>query len=394
MGLTWKDWLPDHFIRMIRSFHDDMKVTVRDGNKRAAPFVVTNGTKQGCVLAPTLFSIFFSLMLFTAFKNTSKGIDIIHRFDRGICQTNNVHFKARTKVTKAKVREFLYADDCALAACSEDDLQELTDHFARAAAKFGLTISLKKTEALGQSSHKSILANPHILIDGKRVKSVDNFKYLGSIVSKDCSMEPELSARIAKANSAFNKLTQRLWSKSGIRLETKVMVYRAVVLSTLLYGSETWTLNAKQARRLERFHQKCLRSICRIKWYHKIPDFEILDRCQIFSLQSLLDRNKLRWTGHVIRMDESRTPKILLYGRVDKGASRQGNHLTFLNSVKSLLREYEIDSSTLEEHVKNRSSWRSEVYHKTKKGHEDYIRAMKDWRRRKKAEANLARGLP
>ena len=49
--------------------------------------------------------------------------------------------------------------------------------------------------------------------------------------------------------------------------------------------------------------------------------------------------------------------------------------------------------STLLEHV-NRSYWRSEVYHKTKKGHEDYIRAMKDWRRRKKAEANLARGLP
>ena len=124
---------------MIRAFHDNMKVTVREGNKRAEPFVVTNGTKQGCVLAPTLFSIFFSLMLFIAFKNTSTGIDVIHRFDRGLCQTNNVHFKARTKVTKAKIREFLYADDCALATCSQEDLQELTDHFASAAAKFGLT---------------------------------------------------------------------------------------------------------------------------------------------------------------------------------------------------------------------------------------------------------------
>ena len=93
-------------------------------------------------------------------------------------------------------------------------------------------------------------------------------------------------------------------------------------------------------------------------------------------------------------MDEARIPKILLYGRVDMGAAKQGNHRTYLNSVKSLLREYEIDPSTLEEQAKNRSAWRSVVYHKTKKGHEDYIRAMKDWRRRKKAEANLARGLP
>ena len=393
-SLLEKIGCPDHFIKMIRAFHDNMKVTVREGNKRAEPFVVTNGTKQGCVLAPTLFSIFFSLMLFIAFKNTSTGIDVIHRFDRGLCQTNNVHFKARTKVTKAKIREFLYADDCALAACSQEDLQELTDHFASAAAKFGLTISLKKTEAIGQSAHKSRIADPHIIINGKPIKSVDNFKYLGSIVSRDCSMEPELSARIAKANSAFNKLDKRLWSKSGIRLETKVMVYRAVVLSCLLYGSEAWTLNAKQIRRLERFHQKCLRSICRIKWYHKIPDFEVLDRCKTSSLQTFLDKNKLRWTGHVIRMDESRTPKILLYGRVDKGGARQGNHLTYLNSVKSLLREYQIDSSTLEEHARNRNAWRSEVFHKTKQGHENYIRDMRDWRRRRKARSNPTGELP
>ena len=391
-ALLGKIGCPDHFIRMIRSFHDDMKVTVREGSKRAEPFVVRNGTKQGCVLAPTLFSIFFSLMLFIAFKNTSKGIDVIHRFDRGLCQTNNVHFKARTKVDKTTVREFLYADDCALAASSQDDLQELTDHFAVAAAKFGLTISLKKTEALGQSAHKSRILDPHIFIDGKRMKSVDNFKYLGSIVSNDCSMEPELSVRIARANSAFNKLNKRLWTKSGIRLETKVMVYRAVVLSCLLYGSEAWTLNAKQIRSLERFHQKCLRSICRIKWYHKIPDFEILDRCRIFSVQSLLDKNKLRWTGHVIRMDETRIPKILLYGRVDKGAARQGNHRTYLNSVKALLREYKIDSSSsLEDMAKNRNAWRSLIFHKTKKGHEDYISDMKEWRRLRKAGIGTAR---
>ena len=84
-------------------------------------------------------------------------------------------------------------------------------------------------------------------------------------------------------------------------------------------------------------------------------------------------------------MDEARIPKILLYGRVDKGAARQGNHRTFLNSVKSLLREYRIDSLTLEEQANNRNAWRSLFYHKTKKGHDDYISDMKEWRCRRKA---------
>ena len=78
---------------------------------------------------------------------------MIHRFETWLCQTHIVYSKARNKVTKTTVREFLYSDDCALAASSEDDLQELTDHFAVAVAKFWLTISLAKAEALSQSAH-------------------------------------------------------------------------------------------------------------------------------------------------------------------------------------------------------------------------------------------------
>ena len=389
-SLLQKIGCPDHFIGMIRSFHDGMKVTIREGGKRAKPFLVTNGTKQGCVLAPTLFSIFFSLMLFVAFKNTSKGIDVVHRFDRGLCQTSNIHLKARTKITSVKIREFLYADDAALSACSQEDLQELTDHFSSASKKFGLTISLKKTEALCQAAKSSRYSKPRIRIDGKYVKAVDSFTYLGSIVSRNGSMDSEISARIAKANSAFNKLNERLWKKSGIRLDTKIQVYRAVVLSSLLYGSETWTLNTKQTKRLERFHQKCLRNICRIKWYHKVPDYDILERCQIYSLKSFLDKNKLRWTGHVIRMDDTRTPKMLLYGRIDRGASKQGNHLTYINSVKSLLREYEIDPKALEKNAANRTAWRSKVNSKTKQVHETMIHDLKELRRIRRAGVGSA----
>ena len=375
---------------MIRAFHDGMRVTVREGGKRADPFEVTNGTKQGCVLAPTLFSIFFSLMLFVAFKKTSKGVRVIHRFDRGICQTRNVHFKARTKVSSTTLRDLLYTDDCALTACSQEDLQELTDHFSSAANKFGLTISLKKTEVMHQPAKKGRYLNPRILINGKNVKCVNEFTYLGSIVSRDNSLNPELNTRIARANSSFNRLNERLWRKSGIRLCTKVMVYKAVVLSSLLYGSEAWTLNAKQIKRLEMFHQKCLRKICRIRWYHKIPDYEILERCQVGSLQSFLDRNKLRWTGHVIRMENMRIPKIMLYGRVDNGAAKRGNHITYMNHLNALLRECNIDLKYVEELAANRNNWRSTINKKVQEADNARLFIIQENRRIRKARANFA----
>ena len=57
---------------------------------------------------------------------------------------------------------------------------------------------------------------------------------------------------------------------------TKLRVYRAVVVPTLLYGAETWILYRKQIRLLERFHQRCLRSIPDIKWQDHVSNKEVL----------------------------------------------------------------------------------------------------------------------
>ena len=98
--------------------------------------------------------------------------------------------------------------------------------------------------------------------------------------------------------SAFGKLVKRLWSNNGITLGTKIDVYRATVLTSLLYGCETWTLSSKQIDRLEKFHLSTLRKIARIRWFHKVTNYEVLSRCKINSLKSMLDKAKLRWLGH------------------------------------------------------------------------------------------------
>ena len=121
---------PRHFADLIRSLHDGMSVTVREGRDKSTPFGVTSGTKQGCVLAPTLFSIFFSLMLHVAFKDATDGVNIKSRFDRGLFNVNSTHFKVISKVELLTIRDLLFADDCALAACSKQTLQLLCDCFA------------------------------------------------------------------------------------------------------------------------------------------------------------------------------------------------------------------------------------------------------------------------
>ena len=47
---------------LIRYFHDDMKATIQYRGSMSNPFDIKSGVKQGCVLAPTLFGIFFALL--------------------------------------------------------------------------------------------------------------------------------------------------------------------------------------------------------------------------------------------------------------------------------------------------------------------------------------------
>ena len=137
------------------------------------------------------------------------------------------------------IRDLLFADDCALAACSQEALQCLCDCFATAARRFGLTISIKKTEALYQPALGNMYEPPVITIEGKLLNAVDNFKYLGSIISNDASFDAEITARIVQATAVVGRLSKRLWTNNGIQLNTKIGVYKAVVLTSLVYGCET-----------------------------------------------------------------------------------------------------------------------------------------------------------
>ena len=198
---------------------------------------MTNGTKQGCVLAPLLISIFFAMVLDVAYSDCQIGIPIQFHTDGDIF--NNRRLQAKTKTLKDVIRELVYADDCVLVAHAVENAQELLDQFSKASKRFGLTISLKKTEVMHQTFPTSSKADAELLCDDQPLKVTDSFCYLGSILSRDVSLDKEIDARLAKANAAFGALRRRLWNEHGIRLDTKIAVYKAVVLTTLPYGSET-----------------------------------------------------------------------------------------------------------------------------------------------------------
>ncbi|XP_050703781.1 uncharacterized protein LOC126989216 [Eriocheir sinensis] len=172
---------PPRLLSIIRSFHDDMKGTVVFDGSTSDAFIIRSGVKQGCVLAPTLFGIFFAVMLKHAFGPTTEGIYLRTRSDGKLFNLSRL--RAKSKVQRKCVRDFLFADDAAVTAHSAEGLQQLMIRFNEACDDFGLTISLKKTQVMGQDVDQP----PDIRIADHRLDVVHDFVYLGSTISDSLS---------------------------------------------------------------------------------------------------------------------------------------------------------------------------------------------------------------
>ena len=256
----------------------------------------------------------FSAMLTDAFAETDIGIGIRHRMDGSVFNLRRL--KAKAKVKTDTLNDFLFADNCARNSISADDMQQNVDKFTEACTNFGfgLTISIKKAEVMHQPSPGKTYTESSITINGQCLKAVDKFTNLGSILPRNVIIDDEVDARLGKTNSAFGRLSKNVWNRQGITLETKIKVYRAAMLTTLLYSSETWTVYQRHAGKLNHFHTTHLRKLFGIKWKDKIPDTEVLALAGLPSIHTLLKKSQLRWVGHMGHMPDNWLPKKLLFG--------------------------------------------------------------------------------
>ena len=237
-----------------------MKGTVVFHGSTSAAFNIRSRVKQGCILAPTLFGIFFAVMLKHTFGPSAEGIYLRTRTDRKLFNLSRL--RAKTKVQLRCLHDFLFADDAAVTAHSAEDLQQLMTHFSDACQDFGLTTSLKKTQIMGQD----VDSPPAISINDHELDVIHDFVYLGSTISDTLSLDTGLNNHIGKAATTMTRLTKKAWNNSKLTEHTKIQIYRACVVSTLLFGSESWTLRSLQERKLNASHMRSLRCILNITW--------------------------------------------------------------------------------------------------------------------------------
>lgn len=140
-------------------------------------------------------------------------------------------------------------------------------------------------------------------------------------------------------------------------------IYQTVVLSTLLYeySSETWTVLEKDLNTLNAFHLKSLRTICRVNWEEMVPNEEILKRTNMMSVTNLIRQRRMRWAGHLSRMNADRTPQQVAFGELGIGKRpQQKPKKRWTDLLKRDVKETNIDPNQWRSVAENRKEWRKE----------------------------------
>ena len=241
---------PPKFLQMVIQLHENQRGQVRLNGDLSEPLPISNGVKQGCVLEPTLFSIFFSMMLKQATKDLDDDEGVYVRYDLDGSLFNLRRLQAHTKTQVRLIQDFLFEDDADLVAHTERALQRVTSCFADASRLFVPEVSLKNTEVLHQPTPYEEYRPPHICIGETELKFTQQFTYLGCTISSDAKIDKEIDNSLEKANSSFGRQNKRVWNNKSLKCKTKILVYRAVVLITLLYSSETWVTYRSHIRLL------------------------------------------------------------------------------------------------------------------------------------------------
>ena len=133
---------------------------------------------------------------------------------------------------------------------------------------------------------------------------MNKFKYLGVTISEEGGSEETVRARVSAAWGKWRDLSGVICDKKMPR-KLKIKLYMTVIRPVLLYGAVCWTVRKKEEKILEKTEMRMLRRIKGVTLRDKVKSVDIRKELGVTSIQEKVREMRLRWYGHVQRMEEN-----------------------------------------------------------------------------------------
>ena len=295
---------PTKEIRLFRATLNTVLCCVKIQNDCSEYFETRQGLRQGDVLSTLAFNVVLEAIV-----------------RRAKLQTTGTIFNKTTQI-------LAFADDIDIIGRSQAAVREAYLALEREANKVGLKVNEAKTKYMIAAGNSRTVrdAGQSVVIGDKTFEVVNEFVYLGSLVTSNNDVSLEVQRRIQTANRCFFGLRKQLQSRQLSR-QTKFTIYKTLIRPVLLYGSETWALTRREENRFLVFERKVLRTICGPKIedgvYRRRYNFELEREFDSPLVINVVKANRMRYAGHMIRRPEGLPQKAIFIAR-PQGTRRQG----------------------------------------------------------------------
>jgi hypothetical protein len=219
----------------------------------------------------------------------------------------------------------VYADDISLISDKKEHFQNAVIEWGSIYQDRGLEINTAKTKIMKISK---VQDNEELNIkwNESTLEVVEQYNYLGVIVTNDGRTDKEINNRIEKASQIYYEINNMVQGKKEVEPKAKIQIYKSVHIPTLKYGAESWQITTKHESRIVATEMKFLRRIVgktrRDKWRNNRIR-ETLDQEPILNY---IERRSIKLYDHVLRMQDYRKPKQAMEARKEKrgrGKSRK-----------------------------------------------------------------------
>ena len=191
-------------------------------------------------------------------------------------------------------------------------------------------------------------------------------RYLGTTLTNENSVQKEIKSGLKLGNACYHSV-QNLLSSSLLSKNFKIKIYRTIILPVVLYGCENWSLRLREKHRLRVFENRVLR---RIFWHkrdgvtgewRKLHNDELNDLYCSPNIVRVIKSRRMRWAGHVARMEEGRGVHRVLVGKPEGKRPLGRPRRRWEDNIKMDLEEVGRGCGDWMELAQDRDRWRAPV---------------------------------
>lgn len=328
-------------IEAIESLYNNSRNYVRTNNQQSEEFLTTYGLRQGGVLSPLLFNVVMDDIIKKTKEKTTKL------------------YVGHNKLQPVRVSVCAFADDVAIFAKSEKDLQENLNRWKVELEKWNMKINAKKTKVLVAGKNQK---RCEVKIDNTNIDQVQTFKYLGVKINNNGEEEEEITDRIQAANRLYHLLKTPLIGKKELSQKTKMTVFKTIFVPSLIFGSESWILSRRLKSQLQATEMKFLRKIKGVTRKDKIRNEVIREELGAQAVLEQIGKQQLKWFGHLVRMNKERPVKNIWEARSMKKRNRGRPRKTWNDAVRETLERRGLSWKRASQLARNKKEWTKIVY--------------------------------